>query len=114
MESAGVVRSEFVKSLLASKQAPKGWQYFTVHAIAHHPETASGYQGEVAADMIGVKTEDKTGRWGWNPLRDHVANTTARPESSLIALICAGYEKTIAKDAWRSPHQRATATTSTS
>jgi len=105
MESAGVVRREFVKSLLARKQAPKGWQYFTVHAITHHPETASGYQSEVAADMIGVKTEDKAGRWGWNPLRDHVANTTNRPEFSLIALICAGYEKTIAKDSWRSPHQ---------
>jgi len=105
MESAGFVRREFVKNLLARKQAPKGWQYFTVHAITHHPETASGYQGEVAADMIGVKTEDKNGRWGWNPLRDHVANTTARAEFSLIALICAGYEKTIAKDSWRSPHQ---------
>lgn len=105
MESAGVVRREFVKNLLARKQAPKGWQYFTVHAITHHPETASGYQGEVAADMIGAKPEDKAGRWGWNPLRDHVANTTARPEFSLIALICAGYEKTIAKDSWRSPHQ---------
>ena len=31
--------------------------------------------------------------------------TTTRPEFSLIALICAGYEKTIAKDSWRSPHQ---------
>jgi ParB family chromosome partitioning protein len=105
MESAGVVRREFVKNLLARKQAPKGWQYFTVHAITHHPETASGYQGEVAAEMIGTKTEDKSGHWGWNPLRDHVASTTARPEFSLIALICAGYEKTIAKDSWRSPHQ---------
>jgi len=102
---AGFVRREFVKNLLARKHAPKGWQYFTVHAITHHPETASGYQGEVAADLVGAKTEDKNGRWGWNPLRDHVANTTARPEFSLIALICAGYEKTIAKDSWRSPHQ---------
>ncbi|TJY66302.1 ParB/RepB/Spo0J family partition protein [Arthrobacter sp. CAU 1506] len=105
MESAGFVRREFVRNLLARKQAPKGWQYFTVHAITHHPETASGYQGEVAADMIGAKTDDKNGRWGWNPLHDHVANTTARPEFSLIALICAGYEKTIARDSWRSPHQ---------
>lgn len=38
----GVVRREFVKNLLARKQAPKGWQYVPVHAIAHHPETASG------------------------------------------------------------------------
>ena len=40
---------------------------------------------------------------GLNPLRDHVAKSTARPEVSLIALVCAGYEKTIAKDSWRSP-----------
>lgn len=39
---------------------------------------------------------------GWNPLRDHPAKTTARPEFSLIALICAGYEKTIQKESWRS------------
>jgi ParB family chromosome partitioning protein len=105
MESAGIVRREFVKNLLARKQAPKGWQYFTVHSITHHPETASGYQGEVAAEMVGAKIEDKNGRWGWNPLRDHVANTTARPEFALIALICAGYEKTIQKDSWRSSSQ---------
>ena len=34
-----------------------------------------------------------------------MAKSTARPEFSLIALICAGYEKTIAKDSWRSPSQ---------
>lgn len=104
MESATKVRREFVKTLLARKQAPKGWQYFTVHAITHHSETASGYDGKVAAEMVGAKVEDAN-RWGWNPLRDHVAKTEARPEFSLIALVCAGYEKTIAKDSWRSPSQ---------
>ncbi|MDP9890010.1 ParB family chromosome partitioning protein [Arthrobacter oryzae] len=104
MESATVVRREWVTALLAKKQAPKGWQYFTVHAITHHPEVASGYDGEVAASMAGARIEgEKT--WAWNPLREHVAKTTTRPEFSLVALICAGYEKTIAKDSWRSPHQ---------
>jgi ParB family chromosome partitioning protein len=104
MLSAQVVRREFVTGLLARKQAPKGWQYFTVHAITHHPETASGYDGEVAAGMVGAKV-DEAKTWGWNPLRTHVAKSTARPEFSLIALICAGYEKTIAKDSWRSASQ---------
>ncbi|MFE4835317.1 ParB/RepB/Spo0J family partition protein [Arthrobacter sp. NPDC056691] len=104
MEAATKVRREFVKSLLARKQAPKGWQYFTVHAITHHSETASGYDGKVAAEMVGAKVEESTA-WAWNPLRDHVAKSTARPEFSLIALVCAGYEKTIAKDSWRSPSQ---------
>ena len=54
--------------------------------------------------MVGAKS-DETDRWGWNPLRDHVAKSTARPEFSLIALVCAGYEKTIAKDSWRRPSQ---------
>jgi ParB family chromosome partitioning protein len=108
MESATKVRREFVKTLLAKKQAPKGWQYVTVHAITHHPETASGYEGIVAAEMAGAKVAQESGRWGWNPLRDHVAKTTARPEVSLIALVCAGYEKTIAKDSWRSPSIRHT------
>ena len=98
------VRREFVKTLLARKQAPKGWQYFTVHAITHHPETASGYDRKVAAGMVGAKVEESNA-WAWNPLRDHVAKSTARPEFSLIALVCAGYEKTIAKDSWRSPSQ---------
>jgi ParB family chromosome partitioning protein len=106
MESATKVRREFVKTLLSRKTAPKGWQYFTVHAITHDPETASGYDGKVATEMIGAKTGEDTDRWGWNPLRDHTAKTTARPEFSLIALICAGYEKTIQKDSWRSAEKR--------
>ena len=101
---ASKVRREFVKTLLSNKTAPKGWQYFTAHALTHHPETASGYDGKVAAEMVGAKS-DESDRWGWNPLRDHVAASTARPEFSLIALVCAGYEKTIAKDSWRSPSQ---------
>ncbi|WP_284762069.1 ParB/RepB/Spo0J family partition protein [Arthrobacter sp. efr-133-R2A-63] len=104
MESATTVRRDWVKTLLARKTAPKGWQYFTVHAITHHPEVASGYDGKVAAEMIGAKFEDSD-RWAWNPLRDHVAKSATRPEFSLIALVCAGYEKTIAKDSWRSPSQ---------
>ncbi|MFB0839973.1 ParB/RepB/Spo0J family partition protein [Arthrobacter sp. E44] len=104
MVSATTVRREFVKSLLAKKQAPKGWQYFTLHAITHHSETASGYEGKVAAEMVGAKVEESNA-WAWNPLREHVAKTTARPEFSLLALVCAGYEKTIAKDSWRSPSQ---------
>ncbi|MCY1676863.1 ParB/RepB/Spo0J family partition protein [Pseudarthrobacter sp. SL88] len=104
MQSATVVRREWVKNLLAKKQAPKGWQYFTVHAITHHAETASGYEGKVAAEMVGAKIEESN-QWAWNPLRDHVAKTTARPEFALIALVCAGYEKTIQKDSWRSPGQ---------
>ncbi len=102
MESATVVRREFVKSLLAKKQAPKGWQYFTVHALTHHSEVASGYEGAVAAEMAGAKIEGEE-TWGWNPLRDYVAKTTTRPEVPMIALVCAGFEKTIAKDSWRSP-----------
>ncbi|MEV7663549.1 ParB/RepB/Spo0J family partition protein [Paenarthrobacter sp. NPDC089316] len=103
-ESATTVRREFVKTLLAKKQAPKGWQYFTAHALTHHTDIARTYDGEVAADMVGAKADGEKS-WGWNPLRDHVAKTTARPEFSLIALVCAGYEKTLAKDSWRSPSQ---------
>ncbi|WP_104140897.1 ParB/RepB/Spo0J family partition protein [Arthrobacter sp. ZGTC131] len=102
MESATKVRREWVKTLLARKTPPKGWQYFTLHAITHHPETASGYDGKVATEMIGARTGAESDRWGWNPLRDHVAKTTVRPEFALLALICAGYEKTIQKDSWRS------------
>ena len=104
MESATTVRREFVKSLLAKKQAPKGWQYFTVHAITHHTDVARTYDGEVAAEMVSAKIDGQKS-WGWNPLKDHVAKSTARPEFSLIALVCAGYEKTLAKDSWRSPFQ---------
>lgn len=104
MESAAKVRRDWVRTLLARKSAPKGWQYFTVHALTHYPETASGYDGKVAAAMVGAKTGEDNG-WGWNPLRDHVAKSTARPEFSLLALICAGYEKQIQKDSWRRPGQ---------
>jgi ParB family chromosome partitioning protein len=105
MESATKVRREFVKNLLSRKTPPKGWQHFTIHAITHHPETTSGYDGKVATEMIGATTGEESDRWGWNPLRDHIAKTTARPEFALIALICAGYEKTIQKDSWRSAGQ---------
>lgn len=83
---------------------PQGLAVLTLHAITHHSETASGYEGKVAAEMIGAKFEESS-QWAWNPLRDHVAKTTTRPEFGLIALICAGYEKTIQKDSWRSPSQ---------
>lgn len=102
MVSATTVRRDFVRSLLAKKQAPKGWQQFTAYALTHHPVVASGYKGDVAATMAGAKIEGKE-TWGWNPLRDHVAKTTTRPEVSMIALVCAGFEETIAKDSWRSP-----------
>jgi hypothetical protein len=65
MQSATVVRRDFVKALLTKKQPPKGWQHFTVHAITHHPETASGYEGTVAAEMAGAKTGETSDRWTW-------------------------------------------------
>jgi ParB family chromosome partitioning protein len=77
-----------------------------LRGISYNPETASGYEGTVAAEMAGAKAGEASDRWGWNPLRDHVAKSTARPEVSLIALACAGYEKTIDKDSWRSPSVR--------
>lgn len=40
---------------------------------------------------------------GMEPAPYHFAKSTGRPEFSLLALVCAGYEKTIAKDSWRSP-----------
>jgi ParB family chromosome partitioning protein len=43
---------------------------------------------------------------GLEPVAGPPARTTARPEFSLIALICAGYEKTIQKDSWRSAEKR--------
>ena len=52
------MRRAFVRTLLSKKQAPQGWQYFTVHAITHHSETASGYDGKVAAEMVGAKIEE--------------------------------------------------------
>lgn len=63
-----MVRRDFVKSLLAKKQPPKGWQYFTAHAITHHPETASGYDGTVAAEMAGAKTGGEAGEVGMEPV----------------------------------------------
>ena len=102
--SAETVRRAFVKTLLSRKTAPKGWQYFTIHAITHHPETARTYDGELAAGMIGAKLEESSG-WSWNPLKDHVAGTKNRPEFAMIALVCAGYEKQFPKDAWRRPSQ---------
>ncbi|WP_422759299.1 ParB/RepB/Spo0J family partition protein [Paenarthrobacter sp. C1] len=102
--SAETVRRAFVKTLLSRKTAPKGWQYFTIHAITHHPETARTYDGDLAAEMIGAKVEESN-TWGWNPLKDHVAGTKNRPEFAMIALVCAGYEKQLPKDAWRNPGQ---------
>lgn len=112
MESATAVRREWVAGLLGKKQAPKGWQYFTVHAITHHSEVASGYDGEVAATMAGAKIEGEKS-WEWNPLKDHVAKTTTRPEVSLIALIAPGMKRPSPKTRG-GPRTSPTATTSTS
>jgi hypothetical protein len=72
-----------------------------IHRIAYLCRQKQGRH----RDDRGQAGED-TERWGWNPLWDHTAKTTARPEFSLIALICAGYEKTIQKESWRSAEKR--------
>jgi hypothetical protein len=103
MRSATTVRRDWVKKPAGKEAGPKGWQYFTVHAITHAPKSPA-VDGEVATEMVGAKVGESNA-WAWNPLRDHVAKTTTRPEFSLIALVCAGHEKTIATDSWRSPSQ---------
>lgn len=78
---ATVVRREFVKSLLAKKQPPKGWQHFTVHAITHDPETASGYEGTVAAEMAGAKTGGEPGP-GWPTTPEHGTTSPNAPKKA--------------------------------
>lgn len=42
------------------KQALKGWQYFTVHAVTHHAETASGYRGRLPLEWtaeLGIRAK---------------------------------------------------------
>jgi mercuric reductase len=43
--------------LLARKQAPKGWQYFTLHAITHHSETSSVNTGCVPSKALLAAAE---------------------------------------------------------
>lgn len=99
MDSAATVRTGFIKNLLARKTAPKGWQRFLAVAMTHHHAEATDHNHRVAAELAGAKTTE-----GYDPMREHVAAHTARPEVALLALAIAGFEKHLPRDAWRNPH----------
>lgn len=107
MESATIVRRDWVKTLLGRKTAPKGWQYFTVLSLTSFYDVGRSYDGKVAAEMIGVKAEKENTGWGYDPFKDHVATHATRPEFALLAMVIASFEKQIAKDAWRNPSHAA-------
>ena len=107
MESATSVRREWVKALLARKTAPKGWQYFAVLSMTSFYDIGRSYEGELAANMIGVKAEKKDTGWGYDPFKDHVATHAIRPEFALLAMVMASFEKQMHKDAWRNPSREA-------
>jgi hypothetical protein len=94
-----------VKNPAVQEAGPEGLA--VLHRPRHHPPPRNGQRlrRKVAAEHGRGEGRRVQRPVGLEPAADHVAKTTARPEFSLIALVCAGYEKTIAKDSWRHPSQ---------
>lgn len=100
MDAAQTVRRDFVRTLLARKAAPKGWQRFLAVAHTAHHHVLRDRPADLAAEFAGAaKEDDHLG----TALTEHVAAHPARPEVALLALALAGLEAHVDRQAWRHP-----------
>lgn len=97
MDSAEVVRREFIKTLLARKALPKNAQKFIAHTIAHSSYilTKALNKTELTAELLGTGT-------GYGEFKAHVDKPTTKPETVTLATMITAYEANIDRTSWRS------------
>ncbi|MEA5456927.1 ParB N-terminal domain-containing protein [Sinomonas sp. JGH33] len=100
MDAAQAVRREWVRTLLARKSAPKGWQRFLAVAHTRHHNVIRDRSADLAAELAGVAKEKD---YLSAALTEHVAAHPGRPEVALLALALAGLEENVDRQAWRRP-----------
>ncbi|BCW12980.1 hypothetical protein NtRootA4_41150 (plasmid) [Arthrobacter sp. NtRootA4] len=97
MDSAEVVRRDFVKALLARKALPKNAQKFIAHTIAHSSYilTKALNRTELTAELLGTGT-------GYGEFKAYVDKPTTKPETVTLATMITAYEANIDRTSWRS------------
>ncbi|MDP9936847.1 ParB family chromosome partitioning protein [Paenarthrobacter nicotinovorans] len=97
MDSAEVVRRDFVKTLLARKAQPKNAQKFIAHTIAHvsYILIKALNKTEITAALLGTGT-------GYGEFKAYVDKPTTKPETVTLAMMITAYEANIDRTSWRS------------
>jgi ParB family chromosome partitioning protein len=102
-DAAQVVRVEFIKKLLKAKTAPKGALKFVSqsmgaysYAVADGLSKHSGF----AAELLGA-TES------YGALAKITGKPTAKHETNVLAVVLAGFEKSLSRQSWRDPSSTA-------
>lgn len=91
LESANVVRREWLTALLKRKTAPKGYLLFVASTLTGDLYEVGKASLEQATEFAGTKTG----------IREHVAKSATRNEFSILAVCFAAHERTIDRTAWR-------------
>lgn len=97
MDSAIIVRHEWITNLLARKTAPKGYLHFVAKTMSTNSYELGRSIQELAADFAGIKST------GFHPVSEHTAKVAARSEFTILALCFAAYENQLDRTAWRNP-----------
>ncbi|SDI92226.1 chromosome partitioning protein, ParB family [Arthrobacter subterraneus] len=102
-DAAETVRVEFLKKLLKAKTAPKGALKFVAQSMGAYGYTVadglSKHSG-FAAELLGASD-------GYGSLATITGKPTAKHETNVLAVVLAGFEKSLSRAAWRNPSNTA-------
>lgn len=96
-DAASTVRVEFLKKLLKAKTAPKGALRFVSQSMGAHGYTvADGLSKHAgfAAELLGAADE-------YGALVKITGKPTAKHEHNVLAVVLAGFEKSLSRASWR-------------
>ena len=102
-DAATSVRIEFVKKLLKAKTTPKGALKFVAQSMGAHSYTvADGLSKHCgfAAELLGATDE-------YGSLARITGKATAKYEINVLAVVLAGFEKSLSRASWRNPFSTA-------
>lgn len=98
-DAAEVVRVEFIRRLLKARTAPKGALRFVSQSMGAYSYTVadglSKHSG-FAAELLGGKDE-------FGALAAITCKATAKHETNVLAVVLAGFEKSLSRQSWRNP-----------
>lgn len=93
------MRTEFIKTLLKSSKTPKDALRFISDSMGTHSHTVAdglAKHGGFAAELLGGSND-------YGELARITAKPSIRPESNMLAMVLAGFEKSLSRHSWRNP-----------
>lgn len=102
-DAATTVRVQFVKNLLKARTAPKGALKFISQSMGAYGYTVadglSKHSG-FAAELLGAEDD-------FGALATITGKPTARHETNVLAVVLAGFERSLSRASWRDPSSTA-------